>query len=147
MTSRDRDSGHSRASARHERTRAARRSFHLGLAEWIGRTRERLGLTQEALAARVGTTQPVIARLERANYDGHSLVTLRRVAAALGHRLEVRFVGGRPAAKRSTGGGAASSAGPKAARSSSKRPAAQRSAASRRRTSDQRSPSRRRARR
>jgi hypothetical protein len=34
----------------------------------------------------------VICRLEDADYDGHSLAMLRRVAAAVGKRVEVRFV-------------------------------------------------------
>jgi ribosome-binding protein aMBF1 (putative translation factor) len=48
-------------------------------------------LSQKELADRVGTTQSVISRLEDADYDGHSLAMLRRVAAALGRRVEVRF--------------------------------------------------------
>lgn len=49
------------------------------------------GLTQEQLAELVGTRQPGIARLE----SGASMPTLsflRKVAAALGARLEVRLV-------------------------------------------------------
>ncbi|HZM01200.1 MAG TPA: XRE family transcriptional regulator [Planctomycetota bacterium] len=49
-------------------------------------------LTQKQLAELVGTTQPVIARLEDADYDGHSLTMLRRIAEALGRRVEVRLV-------------------------------------------------------
>jgi transcriptional regulator with XRE-family HTH domain len=49
------------------------------------------GLTQRDLAERVGTTASVISRLEDADYEGHSLSMLRRVAAALGRRVEVRF--------------------------------------------------------
>ncbi len=48
-------------------------------------------LSQRELADRVGTTQSVISRLEDADYDGHSLAMLRRVAAALGRRVEVHF--------------------------------------------------------
>jgi len=50
------------------------------------------GLSQRELAARVGTTASVICRLEDADYDGHSMAMLRRIAAAVGHRVEVRFV-------------------------------------------------------
>ena len=50
------------------------------------------GLTQSALAKRVGTTASVISRLEDADYEGHSLGMLRRIAAALDKRLELRFV-------------------------------------------------------
>ncbi len=54
--------------------------------------RTEAGLSQRELAARVGTTASVICRLEDADYDGHSLSMLRRVAAAVGKRVEVRFV-------------------------------------------------------
>jgi len=40
----------------------------------------------------VGTTQSVISRLEAADYTGHSLGMLRRIANALHCRVEVRFV-------------------------------------------------------
>ena len=50
------------------------------------------GLTQKELAKRVGTTQSVISRIEDADYEGHSLTMLQRIAAALQQRLEVRFV-------------------------------------------------------
>ena len=49
-------------------------------------------LTQKQLAERVGTTQSVIARLEDADYEGHSLSMLQRIAAAVNKRFEVRFV-------------------------------------------------------
>ena len=54
--------------------------------------RDKAGLTQKALAKRVGTTASVISRLEDADYEGHSLSMLRRVAAALDKRVEIRFV-------------------------------------------------------
>ncbi|AGA31537.1 XRE family transcriptional regulator [Singulisphaera acidiphila] len=47
--------------------------------------------TQTELAKRVGTTPSVISRLEDADYDGHSLSMLRRIATALGRRVEIRF--------------------------------------------------------
>ncbi|MEJ7812456.1 MAG: helix-turn-helix transcriptional regulator [Gemmatimonadaceae bacterium] len=50
------------------------------------------GLTQRQLAELVGTKQPVIARLEDADYEGHSLSMLSRIAAALHHRVSVEFV-------------------------------------------------------
>jgi hypothetical protein len=40
----------------------------------------------------VGTTASVICRLEDAGYEGHSMTMLRRVAQAMGKRVEVRFV-------------------------------------------------------
>ena len=54
--------------------------------------RTRAGLSQRELAKRVGTTASVICRLEDADYEGHSLAMLRRIAAALDRRVEVRFV-------------------------------------------------------
>ncbi len=49
-------------------------------------------LTQRELARLVGTTASVICRLESADYAGHSIAMLRRIAAALNRRLEIRFV-------------------------------------------------------
>ena len=54
--------------------------------------RKAAGLTQAALAERVGTTASVISRIEDADYEGHSLSLLRRIAEALGKRVEVRLV-------------------------------------------------------
>jgi len=49
-------------------------------------------LSQRDLARLAGTTASVICRLEDADYDGHSLSMLRRIAAALDKRVELRFV-------------------------------------------------------
>ena len=54
--------------------------------------RTRAGLTQHHLARKVGTSHSVISRIEDGDYQGHSLALLRRVAAALGKRVEIRFV-------------------------------------------------------
>ena len=58
----------------------------------IHELREKAGMTQAALAKLVGTTPSVICRLEDADYEGHSLTMLRRIAAALDRRVEIRFV-------------------------------------------------------
>src|SRR5271165_3182078 len=50
------------------------------------------GLSQRELAKRVGTTASVICRLEDADYEGHTLAMVRRIAAALGRQLELRAV-------------------------------------------------------
>jgi DNA-binding XRE family transcriptional regulator len=50
------------------------------------------GLSQRDLAKLIGTTASVICRLEDANYEGHSLAMLNRIAAALNQRVEIRFV-------------------------------------------------------
>ena len=50
------------------------------------------GLTQRQLAHLVGTMASAICRLEDAEYKGHSLAMLNRIAAALKQRVEIRFV-------------------------------------------------------
>jgi transcriptional regulator with XRE-family HTH domain len=52
--------------------------------------RRRAGLTQEQLARKMGTTQPVVARLESGN-TRPSLRTLERLAEATGSRLLISF--------------------------------------------------------
>jgi transcriptional regulator with XRE-family HTH domain len=70
--------------------------FETEVASLIYDLRTKSGLSQRALAKRVGTTASVICRLEDADYEGHSLAMLRRIAAALDKRVEIRFL---PAAK------------------------------------------------
>lgn len=70
--------------------------FDTEVASLIYDLRTKAGLSQRALARKVGTTASVICRLEDADYEGHSLAMLRRIAEALGKRVEIRFV---PAAK------------------------------------------------
>ena len=62
------------------------------IARNIFRLRTAAGLTQMQLAKVVGTTASVISRLEDADYEGHSLTMLRRIAQALDQRVEIRFV-------------------------------------------------------
>jgi predicted transcriptional regulator len=64
----------------------------LRIAEQVYDLRIQAGLTQKQLAQKVGTTQSAISRLEDADYDSHSLDMLRRIAAALHQRVEIRFV-------------------------------------------------------
>jgi ribosome-binding protein aMBF1 (putative translation factor) len=64
----------------------------LDIAQQIYDLRTAAHLSQRALAARVGTTASVISRLEDTDYQGHSVSMLRRVAKALGCRIEVLFV-------------------------------------------------------
>jgi DNA-binding XRE family transcriptional regulator len=51
--------------------------------------REEAGLSQAALARKVKTSQQQICRLESANYEGHSLRMLRRVAKVLHAQVHV----------------------------------------------------------
>ena len=62
------------------------------VASLLFEARSRAGLTQKELAELVGTKQSVIARLEDADYRGHSLSMLVRIASALGNRLEISLV-------------------------------------------------------
>jgi DNA-binding XRE family transcriptional regulator len=62
------------------------------IARKIYQLREEAGLTQAGLAKLVGTSRTVITRLEDDDYEGHSLSMLRRVAAAVDKRVEIRFV-------------------------------------------------------
>jgi ribosome-binding protein aMBF1 (putative translation factor) len=62
------------------------------VAQSIYELRQHAGLSQTELAKRVGTTQSVISRLEDADYEGHCLVMLNRIAAAVERRVEIRFV-------------------------------------------------------
>jgi len=57
------------------------------------RARAEAGLTQAEVAARIGTTQSAIARLESAEpKHSPSIATLQRYAKALGYTVELRLV-------------------------------------------------------
>jgi transcriptional regulator with XRE-family HTH domain len=66
----------------------ARAAYEVG--RMVRELREARGLSQRELAERMGTTQSVIGRLE-AGGSRPTIVTLERVAHALGLRLEVHF--------------------------------------------------------
>jgi len=67
------------------------RTLHqIDLALLVREMRAGAGLTQAELARKVGTTQSVIARLEDAEYAGHSLTILERIAAVCGVALKLR---------------------------------------------------------
>ncbi len=53
---------------------------------------EQAGKPSAQLSKLVGTTASVICRLEDADYEGHSVAMLRRIAAALDRRVEIRFL-------------------------------------------------------
>ena len=62
------------------------------VARKIYELRSKAGLTQRELAKLVGTTASVICLLEDADYQGHSMAMLTRIAAALNQRVEIRFI-------------------------------------------------------
>src|SRR5262250_3068505 len=66
------------------------------IARKIYNLRTEAGLTQRELAKLVGTSASAICRLEDADYEGHSMAMLKRIAAALSKRVEIRFVSLRP---------------------------------------------------
>ena len=70
----------------------AEETENLRIAKTIYELRTKAGFSQAELAKRIGTTQSVISRLEDADYAGHSLPMLQRVAAALDKRIEIRWV-------------------------------------------------------
>lgn len=55
----------------------------------IYEARTKAGLTQKQLADKVGTKQSVISRMESADYDGHTLGMLKKVADALNMNLNL----------------------------------------------------------
>jgi ribosome-binding protein aMBF1 (putative translation factor) len=59
------------------------------VASLIYQHRTDAGISQAELAELIGTTQSVISRLEDADYDGHSLTMLSRIASALNQKLKV----------------------------------------------------------
>jgi ribosome-binding protein aMBF1 (putative translation factor) len=77
-----------RKSATYRKT-FARTLHQIDLALLVREMREDAGLTQTELARKVGTTQSVIARLEDAEYTGHSLAMLERIAVACGVSLRL----------------------------------------------------------
>ena len=70
----------------------AEEEIKMDVAEQIYNLRTEAGFTQRELAEKIGTTPSVIRRLERADYEGHSLLMLRRIAAALNQRVKISCV-------------------------------------------------------
>jgi DNA-binding XRE family transcriptional regulator len=60
------------------------------------RARSRAGLTQGAVAERMGTTKSAVSRLESAGKHAPSLATLKRYASAVGCELQVKLVRQKP---------------------------------------------------
>jgi DNA-binding XRE family transcriptional regulator len=62
------------------------------LAGQMLKARAKAGLTQDAVAERMGTTKSAISRLEAAGRHAPSLATLKKYAAAVGCDLQVKLV-------------------------------------------------------
>ncbi|MCF4966675.1 helix-turn-helix domain-containing protein [Nostoc sp. CMAA1605] len=67
----------------------AEASINAEVAQLIYEARTKTGLTQKQLAELIGKKQPVIARLEDADYEGHSLSMLQKIAHALNQRVVI----------------------------------------------------------
>src|SRR5258708_409724 len=66
--------------------------LNVEIARKIYELRTKAGLSQRELAKKIGTTASTICRQEDADYDGHSLSLLKRIAEALDKRVEIRFL-------------------------------------------------------
>ena len=75
------------------RAMVAREKLNGQVAQMIYDARTKARLTQQQLAELISpkTKQSVIARLENADYTGHSLTMLQRIATALGKQVDVRL--------------------------------------------------------
>ena len=62
------------------------------VAQLIYDARIEAGLSQRELARMIGTTQSVISRLEDADYEGHSLSILSRIAQVLNRKVKIDLV-------------------------------------------------------
>lgn len=65
------------------RARIAQEKADFAVAQMIYEARTKAALSQSEVAVLIGTTQPVIARLEDADYEGHSVAMLERIVVAL----------------------------------------------------------------
>ena len=62
------------------------------IARKIRELRIEAGLSQRKLAELIGTTASVICRLENADYEGHSLSMLNRIASVMNRKVVINFV-------------------------------------------------------
>ena len=67
-------------------------ALEYALADQMLQARAAAGLTQDAVAALMGTTKSAVSRLEAAGRHTPSLATLQRYAAAVGCELRVELV-------------------------------------------------------
>lgn len=61
------------------------------IAEQVYEARTERSITQTELAVLIGTSQSAVARVENADYDGHSIRTLVKIANALKFRVQINF--------------------------------------------------------
>ncbi|MCH7690682.1 MAG: helix-turn-helix transcriptional regulator [candidate division Zixibacteria bacterium] len=66
------------------------------IAQAIYDLRTSAGLTQEQLAGYIGTSHTAISRLENADYNGHSLSMIRKIAEVFQAKVVIHFVPAAP---------------------------------------------------
>ena len=71
------------------RTMVEERLAEMRVEQELAALRERLGMTQRQLAARMGVSQPAIAKLESGQAKNIELRTLYRWATALGGQVKI----------------------------------------------------------
>jgi len=64
----------------------------LKLALKIAQLREKKGLSQQQMAKLMGTSQQTISRIESGEYEGFTLKTLEKIAAATDTKVQIEFV-------------------------------------------------------
>lgn len=67
-------------------------SLNAHVAQLIYDARAEAGLSQSELAKLIGTTQSVVSRLEDADYEGHSLSMLNKIAQVLNREVRIDLV-------------------------------------------------------
>ena len=67
-------------------------AIEYALAREMLSARSRAGLTQEAVATRMGTTKSAVSRLEAAGRHAPSMASLKKYADAVGCRLKIELV-------------------------------------------------------
>lgn len=67
-------------------------SVEYAVANQMIAARSRAGMTQEAVATRMGTTKSTVSRLESAGKHAPSLTSLKKYAAAVGCEVEIKLV-------------------------------------------------------
>ena len=78
-----------KASSAQNRDDVETHELELDLCDRMVEMREHAGLTQTALAARLGFTQGYVAKLENGAYDRCGIGTLRAFARALGYEVNL----------------------------------------------------------
>lgn len=66
-------------------------AFKLNIGETIAKLRHEKKMTQLELAKKVKTSRTAIARYENGEYENYNIVTLQKIAQALGTELNVSF--------------------------------------------------------